>query len=347
MIFVDCRLVSKQETGISRFSIEIANRLYLTGNNEEIFFIVNAYNDTLPGTQVLCPFKPFNLYHFFRFQSWLSKRKPRVYISLHYSGLYKKIKGCKTFVTVHDLMFLFVANFFNGKARDFVGKVYFKFVVGLSIRSCSKVLSVSHTTASDVKRIFNRDSIVTGEGVGLSNYASQLIFSERIRKKVGETGYFFYVGNCRPHKCLKEFINGFDLYKKNGGKLNFVIAGGKPENKVDGTISLGYVSDEELTSLYQNATAFIFPSRYEGFGLPILEALSSGLTIKANDIPAFREFNSKNIDFFDVDSKVSIAKSLNSVTKFDHDDADITLSRYTWDIATKIIIDKTGVFDVK
>ncbi|MGO2511208.1 glycosyltransferase family 4 protein [Marinomonas polaris] len=343
MILIDCRLAEKKETGISRFTIELSNRLYK--KNNEIKFIVNDYHDSINGEQLVCKYKPFNLVHFILFYYWVRQLNPELYISLHYSGLYKSMRGCRSIVTVHDLMFLIVSNFFGKPIKNFLGKVYFKIIVGLSIRNAHEIFSVSKTTANDVERFFERDSFVTGEGVNFLSPTKEV--SSSIKEVIEEGEYFFYIGNSRPHKCIDEFVKGFILYRKQGGKKRFLIAGSNLIYRYSGIDSLGYVSDEELYHLYKNSSAFIFPSRYEGFGLPILEALNANITIKANEIEAFKEFKSKNIDFFDVDSPQSIAECLSREEEFDSADAEKTLSKYTWDKTLDNILNHVGDLNVK
>jgi glycosyltransferase involved in cell wall biosynthesis len=67
-------------------------------------------------------------------------------------------------------------------------------------------------------------------------------------------------------------------------------------------LNVGTVSDHELKSLYEAAIAFVFPSYYEGFGLPVLESFYSRTIVVASKIPAFLEFKSDNIFFFDPDN---------------------------------------------
>jgi glycosyltransferase involved in cell wall biosynthesis len=70
------------------------------------------------------------------------------------------------------------------------------------------------------------------------------------------------------------------------------------------------VSDEELLALYANAIAFIFPSKYEGFGLPILEALNAGSQIVASKIAAFLEFKTPSIHYFTIGNESEFVSAL-------------------------------------
>lgn len=85
---------------------------------------------------------------------------------------------------------------------------------------------------------------------------------------------------------------------------------GKGHSDSKNVKSLGVVTEEELKSLYSSSIAFIFPSIYEGFGLPILEALDSKTLVIASEIPAFTEFESKNILFFKIGDQYSFISAI-------------------------------------
>lgn len=113
--------------------------------------------------------------------------------------------------------------------------------------------------------------------------------------------YFLYVGTLAPHKNLVCLIQAFALLCQRGYSGKLVIAGGKgwmydeifAETKrqqlQQKVIFTGYISAEELESLYQHANCFISISLYEGFGLPPLEAMVRGVPVIVSDIPVFHE----------------------------------------------------------
>jgi len=113
--------------------------------------------------------------------------------------------------------------------------------------------------------------------------------------------YFLYVGTLAPHKNLVQLIKAFGLICQRGYSGKLVLAGGKGwmydaifaevgrqrlQNQV---VFTGYVTAEELETLYQYAACFITVSCYEGFGLPPLEAMVRGIPVIVSDIPVFHE----------------------------------------------------------
>lgn len=103
--------------------------------------------------------------------------------------------------------------------------------------------------------------------------------------------------------------------------FDFVVAGSVNPSIFAGTQEaaknakyLGYVSDEQLKGLYQNALCFVFPSRYEGFGIPPLEAMAMGCPVVVSDIAAIREVCGDAATYFDPSNADQLAKQLVAIT---------------------------------
>mgnify|MGYP003685482747 FL=1 len=80
-------------------------------------------------------------------------------------------------------------------------------------------------------------------------------------------------------------------------------------------ILAGYVSKAEASILYKNASLYVFPSLYEGFGIPILEALSFSLPVICSDIDVFNEVGGEYVEYFKVGDSISLSKKINSILK--------------------------------
>jgi glycosyltransferase involved in cell wall biosynthesis len=328
MIYLDCRLVERKPSGISRFSIEIANRFIDKYGVDDVTCIVNESNEELKGKQLLISYKPFNFLHFIYFYFFLRKLKPSVYVSFHYSGLLFSIPNCFSIITVHDLMYRFVDNFFGSRFRDFVGKRYYDFIVKRSLTSSNQVISVSDVTRRDILENFNFDSLVCLEGVNLLKTGLNEQLDVDIN--IPFDSFYLYVGNARPHKGVKEFINAFSKYHESNPERGLVLVGNHEQHDTEGVFSAGFVDDFKLKSLYKKSIALIFPSKYEGFGLPVLEAISSSKPVIANRIPAFEEFESSNIHFFELNNVNSIFECLDKDLEFDSKDKSRLMQKYTW-----------------
>lgn len=113
--------------------------------------------------------------------------------------------------------------------------------------------------------------------------------------------YFLYIGRLEYKKNIENLIRGFEIYVRNGGTDSLLLVGGlgfggdkileriSRSQYADRIVVKGYVDENEKLQLLHNARALVFFSWYEGFGLPIGEALSLGCPVIASDIPAHRE----------------------------------------------------------
>jgi glycosyltransferase involved in cell wall biosynthesis len=123
--------------------------------------------------------------------------------------------------------------------------------------------------------------------------------------------YLLYIGQWRPHKGIIEAVKAFELVKKKLPQLKLVI-GGKPnpdfpditqiieDSSVKKDIILpGFIADKDLVDYYNGAMAFLFPSFYEGFGLPPLEAMACGTPVIASNRSCLPEILGQAADLID------------------------------------------------
>lgn len=136
--------------------------------------------------------------------------------------------------------------------------------------------------------------------------------------------YFIYVGNAYPHKNLARAVEAVVACE-----VNFVIVSSRgvfaerlkklirDHNGEKFVKFLGFVPDKELKTLYKGSLGFIFPSLYEGFGLPGLEAMSAGTLVLASNIPVFREIYKDKAIYFNPHDYTSIERSISDVLVMD------------------------------
>lgn len=292
-VVLDGRLISDFETGISKYSKELIKIYQEYYGYENVLVIIKSNLKNREGFKSIeTKLEPFKVIDFIRFHKFLKKIDAELYHSFFYSSVLKKDCSKKNIITVHDLMYLEVENFFGqNKIKNIIGKIYFNFIVFNSLRNSDKILSVSKTTKEDLKKYFKEESEVIVEGT------NQVSFSQKQIENLNKKEYFLYVGNSRPHKNLKFLISSF-LKAKTNKSLVLVGTNNKIIINNSKIITLGYVSEEELSWLYENCEAFIFPSLYEGFGLPILEALNKGVKVFSSNKGSLSEFSSKAVYFF-------------------------------------------------
>lgn len=193
-------------------------------------------------------------------------------------------------VVVHDLIPLYFRESFPQYYY------YFHYVVPTILKRARAVIAVSQNTKRDVVTMCGIDPVrvtVVPNGYDRSRYGTG-IDAKWVKQKYGLDGYLLYVGNLLPHKNLGRLLNAFARITPTFPH-RLVIAGKKDiryypalaaearrlglEERV---VFLDYVSADELPALYAGAEAFVYPSLYEGFGLPILEAMACGTPVVAS-----------------------------------------------------------------
>lgn len=256
-------------------------------------------------------------------------RKNGGYI-ITFSGLCALLKPDYFFV--HDVTFIRCPESFNKKFR-YAYDFFFRMV----LRRCRHIFTVSEFSKKEISNVYGtsykRISVIHNASIMYDFDSEECDILSRLR--IEANNYFFSVGSINIHKNQKYI---FELAKKYPQEI-FVIAGGrtpKTFNHVEkreqkNLIFAGYVSDKELYELYRNTKGFIFPSLYEGFGVPPLEAIFMGSKrIALSDIEVFREiypvgcyyFNPYKVDDFSVEIFCSGEISKDEVTYYKE--------KYTW-----------------
>jgi len=196
---------------------------------------------------------------------------------VHFQHVLPPLHRGPAVVTVHDLSFEREPALMGALDRR-----VFKTLVPRSVRRAARVLTVSERTRRDLEELYGVSPakvVVTPNGV-----------DPRFAPGGTPGGYLLFVGAIQARKDPLAA-----LAAAQAAGLRLVVAGPEKDTELaerlraGGADLRGYVADDELARLYREAAALVFPSRYEGFGLPVLEALASGTPVVATDDPAVRE----------------------------------------------------------
>jgi glycosyltransferase involved in cell wall biosynthesis len=205
-------------------------------------------------------------------------------------------RATRTLLTVHDLSFLHYPEAFVPTLRR-----YLEHVVPRSVARADHVLADSEATRADLIAHLGTapekvDVLYSGVDprFGPESKAGE---RERLEKRygVGDQPYILSVGTVQPRKNYTRLIRAFASLR---AEAQLLIAGGKgwlyeeivAEAEEHETVRLlGFVEDEDLPALYRNAALFAFPSLYEGFGLPVLEAMACGTPVVCSDASSLPE----------------------------------------------------------
>jgi len=197
---------------------------------------------------------------------------------------------CPTVLTIHDLSFKLFP-----RTHSLRNVIWARSLVPVSTRRSRRIIAVSNNTKLDLIRVMNiSDKKVTVIHEGVSDQYSpepQPDDDEALAHYGLTRPYVLYVGTLEPRKNLNVLIRGFDKVAKSRPDIHLVLAGRRgwmaqaifdELERLDllGRVHItGYVRDRYLPPLYRQAEAFVYPSLYEGFGLPPLEAMASGTPV--------------------------------------------------------------------
>lgn len=236
--------------------------------------------------------------------AWEQLRLPQLVVRyrldiLHSLGYVAPLRlRCPSIVTIHDLNYRFI-----GHEMGLLHRLVLGFFVPRSARHAAHVITVSR---------FSKDQIVRTLGIPASKISvthnackygtrqnDQNVVCTSYRN---EKPYLLALSSNSPHKNILGAIRAFASIQRSGKThLKLLIAGCLPRNMteissvlkklgIENTVRfLGYVADEDLLSLYRNAEVFLFPSLYEGFGIPVLEAFACGTPVVCSNAGALPE----------------------------------------------------------
>ena len=256
----------------------------------------------------------------------LKKMKPDLLHVPHYNVpiFYKG----RMVVTIHDLTHLKLKEILPNKLAYF----YAKFMMWIAIKKSEIVFTVSENSKKDILEYFhvNPDKIkVIYNGIDESFHKVNKQKIEYLYDRFNlsrDKKLLMYVGNLKPHKNLEKLLEAFSLIKDKE-KYQLLLVG-KAFEKYDvleekevelgiknNVIHTGIVSQEELVDLYNLVDLFVFPSLYEGFGLPILEALACGTNVISSNTSSMPEVGGNVVEYFDPydanEMKDKIIKNIN------------------------------------
>ncbi len=257
--------------------------------------------------------------------SWQTRKlEGDVFHAPHY--VYPIMLPCPGVVTVHDCIHLR----FPGQLPNPAAALYARFMIRRAVRSANRVITVSEATRADLVELVNADPAkieVIPHGCDpffLAEVDAEEL--ETVRSRHGlERPFLLSVTNIKPHKNLKRLLESFAQLAGEYTDLDLVIAGGNLEEhpnlekvcaecSLEGRVrSLGFLPKSDLRALYHLARIFVFPSLYEGFGLPPLEAMACGTAVVASRSSAIPEVVGHSgllVNPFRVDSIAEAIRSL-------------------------------------
>lgn len=240
---------------------------------------------------------------------YLLRNDFNIYHQTHYDPYAFKYLGkkVKTVTTIHDMNYLAIPSYYTANKRKTKNQL-------ISAKCANHIITVSNNSKNDICKYWNipEDKIsVIYHGIDTSKYAN-------ISAYESSSPYILFVGARNSYKNFEGIVNSFSLLKKKHHDLQLYCAGNQPtvqeklflkQAGVIDDVKFYQASDEQLISLYKGAKLFVFPSYYEGFGLPILEAMAANCPIALSNTSCFPEIAQEAGAYFnpyDVDNMTSV-----------------------------------------
>lgn len=264
-----------------------------------------------------------------------------IFWSPHFNIPLLPIKATHKFLTICDAF-----HWANYDTLSLLQKIYTN-TVGYFIKRnwASKTFTISEFSKAEIIKYIG----IPKERIEIVYCAVDSQFNGNYVKKNIQDKYLLFVGNVKPHKNLLNALIAFNSIKDKYPDYKFYIVGKKDgfitgqfdelslyiENLAERVYFTGYVDDQDLKNYYANASLFIFPSKYEGFGLPPLEAMTFNIPIVCSNAASLPEVCGDAVLYFDPNDFEDIADKIMQV--IDHKwEPDLNkyqaqLSKFSWE----------------
>ncbi len=333
LVFVlDARSATDHFPGIGRYVSNIAQVLVpLLADGEHLIIVHDAQRPSqwqLPHqskkvTLLNTAVSPFSLNQQWRIPRLLQKYDITCYHSPYYIMPY--CLNVPTVVTLYDLIPQKYPRYVSRKARLLANNL-----TKLAMRNAMHMIAISEATRQDFLTKYNLDpQSITAVPLAVDPHfspQSDSILQQITTKYNLPTPYVLYLGINKPHKNLVRLIQAWQLVQEQlAPSHNLVIAGAwddrypeakqtVTENNLAASVHFaGPIADADLPALYSGADVFVFPSVYEGFGLPVLEAMACGTAVTCSHTSSLPEVGSDAVLYFDPTNTEEIAKQISKL----------------------------------
>ena len=301
------RIFRTNKHGMDFVALESIRELQKIDHNNEYYIFVSPGPDKClketPNFHIVelkCPTYP--LWEQWALPRAVNKLKPAL---LHCTSNTAPIRCSVPLVlTLHDIIFLEPRQSSSKSLYQEMGWHYRRHVVPRILDKCRKIITVSKFECNRIKNSLHlKDDVITSIYNGYNNHFCQGDADRSvIRKYIDADNYLFFLGNTDPKKNAPRVLKAYKQYlDKSSRKLPLLIADMKEEYldtllEAEGIKDIkqylrypGYIANTDLADLYRGASAFLYPSLRESFGIPMLEAMACGTPVIAGNTSAMPE----------------------------------------------------------
>jgi len=293
----------QSSVGISNYTYNLIKELNKLNTDEGFLFLINHQSDTFFTNNKIIINNIFPVLKTYAWYPYLIRKLRNRELDLIHNPAqvptFFKLKQ-KYVITIHDL-----TPFITSSEAKFGRPLIYKLLLPRTLKTADKIIADSNSTKNDLINYFN----IPEEKIRVILLAADEKFRPLSNKEIKEAKqkyslnfpFILYVGTLEPRKNIPTLIKAFYKLKKKDIINKLVITGKKgwkykeifetidKLNLQNDVVFTGYVSDEDLPALYNAADLFVYPSIYEGFGLPPLEAMACGTPVITSNTSSLPE----------------------------------------------------------
>ncbi|MFR9166716.1 MAG: glycosyltransferase family 4 protein [Dysgonomonas sp.] len=347
MFVVNGRFLTQKATGVHRYAFEICNEMYEMG----IDFYVAVPKDINPDYKfkfrtVECGSLKTHLWEQISLPRYLKKNGKPLLISFSGGGI---LNYNNQIVTIHDVSHERYPEWFSKNYCRYYG-----YMIPRTIKKSHAVITVSEFSKQEISDVFGTDKNkihVIHSNVPFRDKPSRDEILNRKHDTNAEK-YILTVSSMDPRKNFIRLVEAFNNIEDKSIKLYIIGMQFKAFNTPDlqkliskNVVLPGYITDEELQDMYKNALFSIYPTLYEGFGLPPLESMTYGCPAIAADIPALKEISGDAVLYTDPYDINDITQKMNLLVKDEELRKELVLKgldqiqKYSWEKSAKQVVE--------